>query len=85
VRLVEITDEEDTVNPYTGQHAPLEPGMSTADVAAALGCAPGEMVVVHGEESHVAELGRRVALGQAEIERRRARRKQQAASRRQNR
>lgn len=60
-----------------------------ADVAAALAqwrelASPNE-VLVHGSEAEIAELSRRVKLGASEIERRKARRRQQSASRRANR
>lgn len=75
------------MNPYTGDYVTLDPDLpdGVARAAAALGLGPAEMVRVEATADQVAELSRRVRLGATEVERRRARRKSQAASRRRNR
>jgi uncharacterized small protein (DUF1192 family) len=77
------------VNSHTGEYSQLPMSSQTAAIKDQLKVAKAmlgdEAVVVHGTAEAVEELSRRVKLGASEVERRRARRKQQGESRRRNR
>lgn len=76
------------MNPYTGETVAFSAGTfdeQRTRAADHFGISAAEVLLVQGADEAVAELSHRARLGEAEIERRKARRKAQRAARKKSR